>query len=162
VSVAAVVLAAGASQRLGQPKQTIVLGGQTLVERATSVALEAGLAPVIVVLREDVLFDRLKELGAQPLLNHECDEGMASSIRSGVSWAANFGVSGVVLMTCDQVALRADHLRALRSEPGHLTGSSYAGKVGIPAYFPAASFVALLALQGDVVARELLRGVGGR
>jgi molybdenum cofactor cytidylyltransferase len=135
-----------------------MLGGRTLVERATNVAMAAGLSPVIVVLRDNTLIDRLKEMGAQPLLNRQCDEGMASSIRSGVSWAANLGASGVVLITCDQVGLRPDHLRALISDPERITGSRYAGKVGIPAYFPATNFAALLALEGDVGARELLRG----
>ena len=68
------------------------------------------------------------------------------------------GVSGVVLMTCDQVTLTPGHLHALIDNPGHLAGSAYAGKIGIPAYFPAASFPELLALRGDTGARELLRG----
>jgi molybdenum cofactor cytidylyltransferase len=157
VSAAAVVLAAGASQRLGRPKQTLMLDRQTLVERAVRVAMEAGLAPVIVVLRNDTLIDRVQALGAQPLLNRMCDEGIASSIRCGVTWASRLSALGVVLMTCDQVALRAEHLLALCASADRVTGSRYAGKIGIPAYFPASSFAALLALEGDVGARELLR-----
>jgi CTP:molybdopterin cytidylyltransferase MocA len=40
--------------------------------------------------------------------------------------------------------------------PGRVTGSRYAGRVGIPAYFPAESFGELMELKGDVGARELL------
>jgi CTP:molybdopterin cytidylyltransferase MocA len=82
---------------------------------------------------------------------------MASSIRLGVNVAGMMKASGVVLMTCDQVLLQPDHLRALCAHPQRITGSAYAGKVGIPAYFPAASFAYLLALQGDTGARDLLQ-----
>jgi CTP:molybdopterin cytidylyltransferase MocA len=75
-----------------------------------------------------------------------------------VEQAKEMGVSGVVLMSCDQVALTPGHLRALVGDPERITGSAYAGKIGIPAYFPAASFPELLALRGDTGARELLRG----
>ena len=92
------------------------------------------------------------------VVNALADEGMASSIRAGVARARELGVAGVVLMACDQVALRAEHLRALSGDVGRVTGSGYAGKVGIPAYFPAENFGELMELQGDVGARELLRG----
>ena len=153
------VLAAGASQRLGRPKQTVVLGGETLVERAVRVAFEAGLSPVIVVLRDEgELSARLLDRGCVVVINEQAEEGMAASIRCGVERARETGVDGAVVMACDQVGLRADHLRALCGEGGRVTGSGYAGKVGIPAYFPAASFGELLALRGDVGARGWLQG----
>jgi CTP:molybdopterin cytidylyltransferase MocA len=154
---AAVILAAGFSRRLGRAKQTVVLNGETLVERAVRVAMEAGLSPVIVVVRPDADFvDRLR--GCRVVVNAEAAEGMASSIRCGVAAAEEVRASGVVVMTCDQVRLTAEHLRELVAEPGRLTGSRYAGRVGIPAYFPAAAFGELMELHGDVGARELLRG----
>jgi molybdenum cofactor cytidylyltransferase len=154
--IAAVVLAAGFSRRLGRPKQAIVLGGETLVERAVRVAAEAGLSPVIAVIADAGLIDRLKRRGATVLLNRQASEGIASSIRVGVSWAKDLKSSGVLLMTCDQVAVRPQHLRSLCAHPGAPSGSEYAGKAGIPAYFPASSFDALLQLQGDTGARDLL------
>jgi molybdenum cofactor cytidylyltransferase len=158
VSVAAVVLAAGESLRLGKPKQDVVLGGETLLQRAVRVALEAGFSPVIVVVREARFIEQLRERGATVLLNRKAYEGMASSIRCGVAWADGVEASGVVLITCDQPGVRAEHLRALAADAGTVTGSRYAGRVGVPAYFPATSFGALMELEGDVGARELLRG----
>lgn len=144
---------------MGRAKQTVVLGGETLLERAVRVAAEAGLAPVIVVVRaEDGLATGLRERGCEVVVNALADEGMAASIRCGVERARALGVVGAVVMSCDQVALRAEHLVRLCAEVDRVTGSGYAGKVGIPAYFPAASFDALMELQGDVGARELLRG----
>jgi CTP:molybdopterin cytidylyltransferase MocA len=153
---AAVVLAAGASRRLGRPKQTVVLGGEMLVERAVRVAVEAGLRPVLVVVRPGAEFgEAVAALGAVVVENELADEGMAASIRCGVG--AVVGVDGVVVMTCDQVAVTAEHLRLLCEKAGRRTGSAYAGRVGIPAYFPAADFGELLRLEGDTGARELLR-----
>jgi molybdenum cofactor cytidylyltransferase len=152
--VAAVVLAAGFSRRLGRSKQALILGGETLVERAVRVADEAGLTPVIVVVAKAGVADSVK---AMVVVNDEAAEGMAASIRCGVTRAREHGADGVVLMTCDQVALRAQHLRRLREDVSRVTGSRYAGKVGIPAYFPAATFEHLLGLRGDVGARDLLR-----
>jgi CTP:molybdopterin cytidylyltransferase MocA len=60
-------------------------------------------------------------------------------------------------MACDQPGVRSEHLRALVAEPERVTGSRYAGRTGVPAYFPAASFEALLGLTGDAGAREMLR-----
>jgi molybdenum cofactor cytidylyltransferase len=45
----------------------------------------------------------------------------------------------------------------LCTETGVVTGSGYAGKIGVPAFFPASSFEELLQLQGDTGARSLLR-----
>ena len=153
--IAAVVLAAGFSRRLGRPKQMIQVGGETLLARAVRVAGEAGLTPVVVVVNAE-FSDGL--LGCELAVNEQAEEGMASSIRCGVERATEVGATGVVVMACDQVELRAEHVRNLCAAPEWVTGSGYAGKVGIPAYFPAARFEELLALQGDIGARELLRG----
>ena len=111
---AAVVLAAGASSRLGRAKQTVVVGGETLVERAVRVAMEAGLAPVIVVVRDEgELAAGLRVRGCEVVVNAEASEGIASSIRCGVERCRELGAQGILLMTCDQIAVRAEHLRAL-------------------------------------------------
>ena len=157
---AAIILAAGASARLGEPKQLIEFGGETLLDRAVRIATEAGCSPVLVVLGAAlprvVTHSRLE--GAIKVINRDWQQGMASSIVRGIEIlqciAAKAG--GVVLMTCDQPAVTADHVRALASD-SEPRASSYAGRRGIPAYFPAASFPALANLAGDAGARELLK-----
>lgn len=154
----AVVLAAGASRRLGRPKQTVVIDGEMLVERAVRVVMEAELSPVIVVVSPDAEFvDALRERGCLIAVNEEAAEGMAASIRRGVETARMLQAAGVVVMACDQPRLRAEHLRALVAEPGRVTGSRYAGRTGVPVYFPAVCFEELLRLKGDAGAREMLR-----
>jgi molybdenum cofactor cytidylyltransferase len=152
-------LAAGGSSRLGSPKQLVRLAGETLLERAVRVAREAGCLPVVVVLGAsymEVLGN--SQLGdVVPVINDKWEEGMASSIRLGVR-ALGFcakDVEGVVLMTCDQPAVTVKHLfhLTLRAE---VKASRYAGRNGIPAFFPKKHFDKLMALTGDMGARELL------
>jgi CTP:molybdopterin cytidylyltransferase MocA len=135
----------------------VELDGETLIDRAVRVARQADLQPIVVVLQDASLRERLQAAGVDVLLNCNWFEGMATSIVAGVLWAQGKAVSGVVLMTCDQVLLRAEHLRLLVAEPEQVMGSRYAGRSGIPAYFPASSFADLLQLKGDTGARELLR-----
>jgi CTP:molybdopterin cytidylyltransferase MocA len=158
VSVAAVVLAAGASRRLGHPKQDILIAGETLLQRTVRLAREASLSPVVAVIRADANHGKSLESDGTFILtiNHEADEGIASSIRCGITTASNHKVTGAVIIACDQPALRAEHLRALVEDEKRVTGSGYAGSIGVPAYFPATSFPSLLQLRGDAGARKLL------
>ena len=158
VSVAGIILAAGFSRRLGRPKQTVEIGGETLLRRAVRVAAEAGLGPLFVVsAAHRALEAGLLGAPCSVVLNTEPEEGMASSIRAGVLAAqAVSGIVGTVMMTCDQVQTGAHHLRALSSERDRMCGSAYAGRVGVPAYFPRAMFEELLRLRGEAGARELL------
>ncbi|MDE3105502.1 MAG: nucleotidyltransferase family protein [Acidobacteriota bacterium] len=152
--LAAVVLAAGASRRLGQSKQWAVVGGETLLARAVRTAQHAGLAPVYVVMAQAEPAGALGQ-GVQMVVNHEASEGIASSVRAGVAACAE--AEGVVLLTCDQPTVTAEHLRALTTARREVTASCYAGRRGVPAYFPRASFASLLALRGDSGARDLLQ-----
>jgi molybdenum cofactor cytidylyltransferase len=158
-SVAAVVLAAGASTRLGALKQLALLGEETLLERAVRVARAAGCSPVVVVLgAESVEVLGSSELGdVVRVTNDKWQEGMASSIRLGVrtlAFAAK-DAEGVVLMTCDQPAVTAEHLRSLMMRV-EVTASRYAERNGVPAFFPKNFFDRLMRLKGDTGARELL------
>src|ERR1017187_3811434 len=80
--VAAIVLAAGASRRLGRPKQLLMLGGETLVARAIRLAGEAGATPVIAVLgayheRIAAAIESGKTRNAIPVVNGDWQQGIA-------------------------------------------------------------------------------------
>ena len=158
MSVAAIVLAAGFSRRLGCSKQTIVLNGETLLHRSVRVARDACLSPIIVVVHEGLEQSDIPDQANTVVLaiNHDADEGIASSIRCGIRLASSYNVAGAILLACDQPALGADHLRALVEDQQRVTGSAYGGSIGVPAYFPATSFPLLLQLRGDTGARKLL------
>jgi molybdenum cofactor cytidylyltransferase len=163
--IPAIILAAGASRRLGQPKQLVRYRGETLLERAIRMAGESGAAPVIVVLgahREQigsaVSFDR-----ATAIFNPHWEDGIASSIHAGLEAAERMAPasSGALILPCDQLRLSADHLRALLSAfaaqaERSIVASTYADVLGIPAVFPREALPELMALQGDKGARALL------
>jgi molybdenum cofactor cytidylyltransferase len=160
--VAAIIVAAGASTRLGQPKQLVWVDGEPLLQRAIRCAQQAGASPVFVVLGADreLIRNAIDFGGASIVVNEDWEEGLACSIRVGVQVAA--GSAGVLLMTCDQPRVTAAYLRAMiekfedRSEPT-LIASTYAGVRGTPAIFPREAEGALLALRGDRGARVLLQ-----
>ncbi len=157
--VAAVILAAGASRRLGEAKQLVRISGETLLERAVRVAEEAGCAPILVVLgaRADEIRAACDLSGASVVLNLEWAEGMAASIRVGVAALEASGamVTAAIVMGCDQPAVTAGHLLALMG--GGVVASGYAGRRGIPACFPVEVFGDLGRLSGDKGARDLLQ-----
>jgi molybdenum cofactor cytidylyltransferase/nicotine blue oxidoreductase len=159
MSVAVVVLAAGFSRRLGRPKQAVQFNGETLLQRSARIAREASVGPVFVVVNRQTDVN-LGGSGLTILTNDEAGEGIASSIRAGVNAALSLpDLKGVLLMTCDQVAVTSAHLRSLCHDRTRVSGSAYAGRVGVPAYFPMKCVSDLLALRGDAGARDLLRGV---
>lgn len=152
------VLAAGASTRLGEPKQLATLGGERLLERAVRVAHQAGCSPVVVVLGANfaVISDLCDLELAEVVLNPDWSDGMASSIRCGLH-RVGAEVGAVILMTCDQPAVTADHLRRLVQECTDApVASIYAGRRGVPACFPVQKFKELSLLAGDEGARRLL------
>ena len=160
MSVAAVILAAGASSRFGKPKQLLVYEGEALVRCAARTAVEAGCAPVIVVIgAAHAIVER--ELGDMPVdraRNEDWQEGIASSIRLGVARAAE--ADAVLLMACDQPLVDADSLRQvmeLRLTSGKLiVASAYAATLGIPALFERALFPELSQLRGDEGAKRII------
>jgi len=172
-SVGAVILAAGGSSRLGQPKQLLIFRGETLVGRAVQAA--AGCEPILVVVGEnreaikralDIRDSRISscsrlELGARPAIieNGEWRRGVGTSIRRGLEQLPNF-VEAAVLLTCDQPYLDASivsQLIAAQAETGKpIVASSYADTLGVPALFDRSYFDALLALADDSGAKSLI------
>ena len=159
MSVAAVILAAGASTRLGQPKQLVELGGERLLERAVRTAREAGLSPVIVVVGA-----RAAEITAQCNLREaqivRCErwaEGMSQALAAGVAAVAETNASSCVVLTTDMPFITSLHLQSLSKRRGEVRASEYAGRKGVPAHFPRSTFSELLRLEGDTGARDLLQ-----
>jgi CTP:molybdopterin cytidylyltransferase MocA len=161
VKVAAIVLAAGASRRLGEPKQLIRIAGETLVERATRVCREAGCDPVVVVLgaSAEEIRKQCSLEDATVLTNEEWGEGMGASVRAGIK-ALDEDVDGCVVVTCDMPAVSVEHLCELMNT-GKKTASTYASRRGVPAFFPRCSFAQLMELRGDTGARDLLKDAPG-
>ncbi len=157
---AAIVLAAGASSRLGHPKQLVLYQGEPLLRRTVKLALSVGAAPVIAVTAEDgAMESSLEGLPAVRARNPDPREGMHSSLRIGMCLLAERfpSTARVLLLVCDQPLLRSGHLEALLGAPGSIAAAFYDGHLGVPAVFSREHFAALASGGGDQGARFLFR-----
>jgi CTP:molybdopterin cytidylyltransferase MocA len=158
-----VLLAAGASRRLGRPKQLLVWRGETLVRRAARAALEAGVDELVVVAgaEKTAVAAALEGLDLRLVENPLWPEGIGGSIAAGVGAASG---AAVLLLLVDQPGVDAALLAELVAgmEAGHeRVACSYGGVIGAPALFSAPSdLAALRELSGDRGARALLRRSG--
>lgn len=160
------LLAAGGSRRLGQPKQLLPIDGETLVHRAARLALATVPAEAVIVLGAEAaaVADAVADL---PLRRVHCADwtmGMGASLREGLG-ALGPACEGALVLLCDQPALDAAHLQALlaawRRDPRRAVASAYAGVLGVPALLPRRWFEPLAMLDGDRGARDLLRQRAG-
>ena len=159
-----VILAAGASRRMGSPKQLIEIDGRPLLVRAIEAALAAPVWPVVVVLGANAVAIR-PVIGHLPVLvieNPAWSEGMAASIREGVATLRQFSrtLDAAVLALCDQPGFSAATVESLlaahRATGRGIVAARYSGRLGAPALFAREHFAALTALTGEEGARDLL------
>ncbi len=162
VRIGGALLAAGASTRLGRPKQLLDYGGRPLIAHVLAQLSAAPVSDVAVVLGSS------SETVAAALAGDRCErldnpgwaEGIASSIRVAVAWARARRFDALLLAACDQPRLTSDHIRALcEAYDGKRTSvaSGYGQTCGIPAVFDASWYARLLSLRGDRGAGALLR-----
>jgi CTP:molybdopterin cytidylyltransferase MocA len=163
--VACVLLAAGGSRRLGQPKQLLRYRTRPLLLHALEAAHRAlPQSPLIVVLGAHALRLRLvlrrANCGAIAAANARWADGLASSLRAGLA-AAPHGTRAILVLLSDQPQVGAAALtrlaRAWGRRPGVPAAAAYLGHAGVPAILPRRSWAAVRALHGDSGARALLR-----
>lgn len=170
VALAALVLAAGGSRRLGQPKQLVRWRGRSLVRRAVDAVLALGASPAVCVLGSsaEACLAELAGLPVSTVIHPGWQEGIGSSLRAGIAAldALEPTWRGVLILPCDLPRVDVSGLRRLaeaaRSRPElALVASSFAGTVGAPAIFPERFAAELRALSGDRGARALLERHAG-
>jgi molybdenum cofactor cytidylyltransferase len=162
--IAALILAAGGSSRMGRPKQLLSFRGRPLVLHPVDAALAAGCRPVIVVLGAHAgpIGEALDVTRIEICVNERWREGIAGSIRSGIAalQARRPAPRAVIIMTCDQPFISAEVvvrlIDAFDGAPGRMVACEYAGTVGVPALFERDCFERLAALRGDCGAKSLL------
>ena len=156
-----VVLSAGASRRLGQPKQLLRHQGQSLVRRAVLCALSTAPADAVVVVgaQADGVFAEIDDLAVRRIDCVDWNFGMGASLRSGLS-ALTVNCAGALIVLCDQLHLDSSHLNAIcsawRATPDRAVASFYSGKLGVPALLPRKWFAEAEQIAADRGARDLL------
>lgn len=160
-----IVLAAGASLRLGRPKQLLQVKGEPLVRRIVKAALRSRADLVVVVLGayHDAVGSALADLPVTLAFNGAWAEGMAGSLQTGLA-ALPPGTEAALFLTCDQPAVDARILnrilRAAEEDPLARVACAYGDAVGIPALFGRGWFPRFRELSGDRGAKALLQGDG--
>lgn len=163
--VGAIILAGGASTRMGVPKQLLQFGGETMLRHAARVAIKAGCCPVVIVTGADAARSRkaLRGLGVLEVENQRWKSGMGSSIRAGIEAVAtaNPQIAAVVIMVCDQPFVTRDIIAGLlgaHQETNYsIVASRYGRSYGVPALFRRTHFAELMKLKGAGGAKQIIQ-----
>jgi len=166
---AGILLAAGASRRLGRDKRLLRFGAETLLRRAARALAEVA-DPAIVVLSEPrpELVRELAGLAVVAVHGPETEEGMGRSLALGAAALATRGVErgSVLVALVDQPNVDAVALAALAAAAEAAEGwavSDYGdGAWGPPVCLPAAALAGLRSLRGDRGARAIVERHPGR
>lgn len=164
-NTAVIVLAAGASTRLGQPKQLLDFGGKALLQHILDQCKPLSFSARFLILgaySADIQ-QNINTFDFQILQNEHWEEGMASSLRTGIQAAIahSSAPEQVLVLLADQpfvsTALLQNLLDTHRSAHPRITASQYGETKGVPAVFSKTVFPELLQLQGDRGANRLIR-----
>jgi CTP:molybdopterin cytidylyltransferase MocA len=156
-----VVLAAGASRRLGSAKQLVSIGGEPLLRRQCRCALRARIGQVLVILGCNADQHRrvIADLPVEVRVNDEWQEGIAATLRHAVGVALARRAASLIL-PCDQYRVTPTDLRTLhdtwRRSPSAACVSRWHEYAGPPAILPIECYEEVLGLRGDTGARALL------
>ncbi len=161
------ILAAGASKRMGRPKASLPFRGGTFLSTVVEAAREAGLDPIVVVLGADgdkILLEHDLD-GCLVAWNRDTEAGPMASIKSGLA-ILNRSVEAIVLWHVDRPHVRAGTVAllvdAFRASGCSIVIPSCAGRRGHPVVFARPVFTELLAVQQGQGARVVVRRDPGR
>lgn len=159
-----IILAAGGSSRLGQPKQNLIYHGKSLLQNAVTAAVNASIGPVILVLGagHESLKKEIEGCSVHVVVNAEWKEGMSTSIKCGLTHLMQLEnePENALLMLCDQPFVNSELLITLLNEKKRtgkkVIACTYNHTIGVPAIFDSAYFTELLFLTGNEGAKKLL------
>jgi len=160
-----IILAAGASTRLGKPKQLLQHRGKTLLAHAINEAVNSNADAVVVTLGKDAnLFKKeIDERKIRVAINSSWEEGMASSLRLGLDTLLNDKpyIDAVIFMVCDQPHISSSVLNELittqQKTTKQIVTCNYGDSMGPPALLHKKYFEGLMKLSGDAGARKIIQ-----
>ena len=139
--VAALLLAAGASRRMGTPKQLLLLGDKPVIRWCADAIMASGVQDLVVVINAngETIVAALEGLPAKVVRNDAADSQMADSVRIGVR-ALDDRVSGVLVCLSDHPLIAPETFRhviqAHYREPDKIIITCQGGRRGHPALLP--------------------------
>lgn len=172
------ILAAGCSRRMGQPKLSLPLGSGVLISPVLDLATGvSGKENVFVVLRpeaEKELWNEVESRGLHVVTAEHAAKGQAESLKAGVQALQEFWkkeechkkgmAQGVLVFLADQPCLQPETVLAVvRAFDGqNVLAPSFEGRRGHPVILPRRAFEAVSTLKGDTGAKEILQAFGLR
>ncbi|AWV96976.1 nucleotidyltransferase family protein [Arcticibacterium luteifluviistationis] len=166
MNVGIIILAAGASQRMGVPKQLLDIRGDLLVVKAIKECLKVDNVSVSVVLgaNKQLIIPKLKEFSINIVENTDWASGMAGSIVRGLagSYMLNKNIDAVLVCAADMPEISGEYLTQMIKEAETnpeiaIVASSYQKVLGVPALFKKETFIDLLELKGDKGASQIFK-----
>ena len=163
-NIGIIILAAGASNRLGKPKQLLQFEGETLLKRAVRTALASRCRSVIVVLGAQAENPKreIAEFDVEIVENPNWENGMGTSIQIGLKSLLMIhpDVSGVILTVCDQPFVSANLIsqivESFQTTNAPIVACSYEDTIGVPALFSRQFFPEFMALKADNGAKKII------
>lgn len=165
--IGAVLLAAGKASRMGRPKQLLVYDGCTLIEHALNKILNSRYIQQTSVVLGAYTEQILPVISSYPVitsLNAYWETGMASSIKTGLEalLLEEPALDALFICLVDQPYLTSALIDTFANrfiqEQEHLIVARYENGVkGVPALFDKQLFKALLAMNGEIGARHLIK-----
>ena len=160
--ISAIILAAERSERMGEPRLFLPLGGKPVLQWILENALASDLDEVICVTRELNSARRQINIADERLfwlINYAADRGQSTSVIAGL-WAANAASDGVMFLCGDQPLVRPELINALIEKfddtESWIVAPKFNGEVRNPILFHRKLFPELLQLTGDRSGRPLL------
>lgn len=161
--IAGVILSAGESSRMGQPKALLPIGGQTFIEKIVGALREAGLENIIVILGHDAeaMRQKIAHLPVTILVNPDYRKGQLSSLRVAIRHLlANDSCSGLLVHLVDHPYIDAPLVNLLIQrfeDSGKLIAvPRFHGKRGHPVIFARSLFDELLKAPEDQGAKAVV------
>jgi molybdenum cofactor cytidylyltransferase len=164
--IAAVVLAAGGSSRMGRPKQTLLLRGVPMLQVVLEVLRRTRVGRVVVVLgaNEEEARHSIRLSDEVVVVNRSHRSGMSSSIRAGLR-ALGPDVEAAIIVLGDQPFISpatVDRLiKAYTASKSRVVVPVFEGRRGNPVLFDRALFPEIMKVRGDVGARAVVRANEG-
>jgi len=163
--VGMIVLAAGGSTKLGNPKQLVQFQGKSLIRRSVEIALAVDAASVIVVLGSNApaIATEINDLPMEIVVNDDWAVGISSSLKTGLAKLLDLhpSIDAALIMLSDQPFIAEKTIRSLVdtycSSDRLIVAGEYRGVLGVPALFDRSIFSEMMTLEGDAGARVVIR-----
>ena len=158
-----IILAAGSSSRMGEPKQLMKYKNKTFLQHIIGEAKNAFLYPVICVTgyQSDLIAKNIFGMESSIVYNEKWPEGMGSGISAGIRQLVLSDADSVILAVSDQPYVSSDLFRTMiawkdKSGKG-IVACSYAGTLGTPVLFNKEYFNRLKSLNGNQGAKNIVK-----